>query len=179
MPSNISMSEMKNSILVLLAVCASFGSRAQTNGRITEVASPELSDSIVLPIVNVTDEWLTTSNHLEFSTNFRDSCLTTKLEIVTMDLTDSTLNLVNQCNGSTLGIVAAQYQYPDGSLSIRSSFLIDTILTISIGEYMGDYFPEDYYEIIRDSVAVERIFNSGTLQEISKDSIRTTKRIEL
>jgi hypothetical protein len=98
---------------------------------------------------------------------------------VKLNTTDSIVTLLNKCEGQTIGILAAKYQYPDGELSIRSSISENKIITISIGEYMGDYFENDYYELLLDSVTTERTLNNGTLSQISRDSIRATKRFEL
>lgn len=170
---------MKNLILITLVFFASCVNRSQSNQQTTSLKSGELSDSFeIIGDLEITN-WLTTSNHNSISANFEDTCLTTELEVVTLDLTDSTLNLVNKCDSLNIGILAANYQYPDGSVSIRSSITKNTILTVSIGEYMGDYFTNDYYELITDSVTTERTLINGTLSQISRDSIRTTKRYEL
>ncbi|MEH6765049.1 MAG: hypothetical protein V7655_11165 [Aequorivita antarctica] len=122
-------------------------------------------------------EWITVSNSVS-SMTFKDSCLTPELKIVTVDLTDSIIYLKDKCEKRNLAIIAAKYEYPDGSLNIRSKISNDTILTISIGEYIGAY-EEKYYELLIDSVTTRWTINNRISVQLSKDSTRITKTIKL
>ncbi len=122
-------------------------------------------------------EWITVSNSDSFKT-FKDSCLTPELNVVTVDFTDSIIYLKDKCEKRNIAILAAKYEYPDGSLNIRSKITNDTILTIAIGEYMGAY-EEKYYELLIDSIATRWTINNRISVKLSKDSTRITKTIKL
>lgn len=106
-----------------------------------------------------------------------DSCLTAELKVVTVDLTDSIINLVNSCDNKILRVLAGKYQYPDASKLIESSIVKDTITTITVVEGIGDYY-QDYHEMIKDSIICIWIVENFRILEINKDSLRTISRID-
>ena len=107
-----------------------------------------------------------------------DTCLIAELTVITVDHTDSVINLVNKCENKILRVLAAKYEYPDGSIEIESSIINDTITTVTIGDYLGDY-KEDYYELIQDSIICSWTVKNFNVSEIKKDSIRMTRKIKL
>ncbi|MFD0976761.1 hypothetical protein [Salinimicrobium gaetbulicola] len=95
-----------------------------------------------------------------------------------VDLTDSIVYLKDKCKNQNLSILAAKYEYPDGSLNVSSKITNDTISTISKSEFIGA-FEEKYYELIVDSITTKWTINNRIPVQLSKDSTRIIKRIRL
>ena len=105
------------------------------------------------------------------SLNFKDSCLTTQLETVSIDNIDSIIYLVDECNSKKLAILAAKYNYPDGNRTIESSINDSIIESTETFEYFGDY-AEDYHELVRELIKYSWKIKEKQMVIIERDTTR-------
>jgi hypothetical protein len=118
--------------------------------------------------------WITISSDLS-TLKLGDSCLTTELELIRGNLTDSIVYLTDSCSDKTLTILAGKYRYPNGSKLIKSKVYQDTVKSISVSSFVGNY-EEGYYDLISDSVTTIVKIEKLEAKLIHKDSVRQTER---